>query len=105
MTFEYYPDTDTLSAENRNLIGLAAFILTSAIIIGFGESMRRAHNRAREQQELLRITLSSIGDAVITTDLKGRVTYLNEIAEKLTGWRRIANAMWSRPSPSCRPSP
>ncbi len=36
--------------------------------------------------ELLRVTLSSIGDAVITTDASGRVTFLNPVAQTLTGW-------------------
>ena len=38
------------------------------------------------EKERLRVTLGSIGDAVITTDTLGRVTYLNPIAEKMTGW-------------------
>ncbi|MBL8960809.1 MAG: PAS domain-containing protein, partial [Gemmatimonadetes bacterium] len=33
-----------------------------------------------------RVTLSSIGDAVITTDATGRVTFLNPVASTLTGW-------------------
>ena len=39
-----------------------------------------------EQHELLRVTLESIGDAVITTDAKGWVTWLNPVAERMTGW-------------------
>lgn len=39
-----------------------------------------------EQKESLSITLSSIGDAVIATDSLGRITRMNFIAEKLTGW-------------------
>ena len=39
-----------------------------------------------EQQEWLRVTLSSIGDAVITTDTAGCVTFLNPVAQLLTGW-------------------
>lgn len=39
-----------------------------------------------EQREWLRVTLSSIGDAVITTDTKGCVTFLNRVAQSLTGW-------------------
>ena len=35
---------------------------------------------------MLRVTLRSIGDAVITTDIDGPVTYLNAVAESLTGW-------------------
>ncbi len=38
------------------------------------------------EKERLRITLNSIGDAVIATDLAGRVTYMNPIAESMTGW-------------------
>ncbi len=37
-------------------------------------------------QEWLRITLQSIGDGVIATDAKGNVVFLNDMAERLTGW-------------------
>jgi diguanylate cyclase (GGDEF)-like protein/PAS domain S-box-containing protein len=39
-----------------------------------------------EKHELLRVTLLSIGDAVITTDAHGRVQWLNPVAERMTGW-------------------
>jgi PAS domain S-box-containing protein len=39
-----------------------------------------------EQQELLNVTLRSIGDAVVSTDTQGKVTFLNPVAETLTGW-------------------
>lgn len=39
-----------------------------------------------EKHELLRVTLQSIGDAVITTDAESRVTWLNPAAERMTGW-------------------
>ncbi|MEO8310171.1 MAG: PAS domain S-box protein [Caldimonas sp.] len=71
------------------LAGLAAL----AALIGFTFLLAR-HLRARDeaetvisaQGERLRTTLASIGDAVITTDLDGRVTDLNPVAESLTGW-------------------
>ena len=42
------------------------------------------------ERERARVTLESIGDAVISTDSSGRVTYLNAVAEELTGWAREA---------------
>src|SRR5690606_1157667 len=39
-----------------------------------------------DSAEWLRVTLSSIGDGVITTDDAGRVTFLNPVAQELTGW-------------------
>jgi diguanylate cyclase (GGDEF)-like protein/PAS domain S-box-containing protein len=38
------------------------------------------------ERERAQITLNSIGDAVISTDLAGNVTYLNAVAESMTGW-------------------
>jgi diguanylate cyclase (GGDEF)-like protein/PAS domain S-box-containing protein len=39
-----------------------------------------------EEKERAQVTLNSIGDAVISTDVRGRVTYLNAAAESMTGW-------------------
>jgi PAS domain S-box-containing protein len=49
---------------------------------------KRAEEALREQHEWFRVTLSSIGDAVIATDTKGVVTLLNPVAESLTGWKQ-----------------
>jgi len=66
-----------------------------------------------EEKERLRVTLSCIGDAVITTDVAGNVTYLNPVAEDMTGWTsqeanglplpevfQIANAQTNEPVPN-----
>ncbi len=46
----------------------------------------RAENALRESEERWATTLSSIGDAVISTDVEGRITFMNAVAEALTGW-------------------
>jgi len=40
------------------------------------------------ERERAQVTLNSIGDAVISTDVAGNVNYLNEVAEGMTGWSR-----------------
>jgi diguanylate cyclase (GGDEF)-like protein/PAS domain S-box-containing protein len=40
------------------------------------------------EKERAQVTLNSIGDAVLTTDLQGNVTYLNVVGETMTGWSR-----------------
>src|SRR5580765_1892274 len=70
----------------HNVVGLLAYLFTCSLIIGFGGAVRFAQRRSAERGQLLRVTLSSIGDAVITTDNTAHVTYLNPVAESLTGW-------------------
>ncbi|MFA5203403.1 MAG: PAS domain S-box protein [Lentisphaeria bacterium] len=50
------------------------------------QAIRDRINALAESQEQLRITLESIGDAVIATDTGGWVTWMNPAAEALTGW-------------------
>ena len=47
----------------------------------------QADRQLRQQRELLRVTLTSIGDAVIATDAAARITFVNPVAEALTGWK------------------
>ena len=47
-------------------------------------------NALHEQRDWLLVTLSCIGDAVITTDTEGKITFLNPVAESLTGWTQEA---------------
>lgn len=42
----------------------------------------------RQNEENLRVTLNSIGDAVIATDVNGNITRMNPVAEELSGWKQ-----------------
>jgi len=47
---------------------------------------REIEESLRRQSQILEVTLASIGDAVIVADARGRATFLNSVAEILTGW-------------------
>lgn len=46
----------------------------------------RLEREIKEKQRWLAVTLASIGDAIVTFDVEGRLTYLNPVAAQLTGW-------------------
>lgn len=50
------------------------------------QHLARSRQALAEREEDLAITLHSIGDGVLATDLSGRITRLNPVAERLTGW-------------------
>ncbi|HEX3999988.1 MAG TPA: CHASE3 domain-containing protein [Pirellulales bacterium] len=71
------------------MAGLLALLLFGAFIWYLGralEARRRDALVIHEQREWFRTTLASIGDGVIATDTEGKVSFLNPIAQSLTGW-------------------
>ena len=74
----------TLAATS--LFGLLVVLFASFIIHRDFARRHRAEMALRESEENLSITLHSIGDAVLVTDLEGRVARMNTVAERLTGW-------------------
>ncbi|HEU5104162.1 MAG TPA: PAS domain S-box protein [Roseiflexaceae bacterium] len=70
----------------EDLLRLGVFALVALLISSLTEARRRSALSAQARREQLRVTLSSIGDAMIATDVHGRVTMMNAVAEALTGW-------------------
>jgi PAS domain S-box-containing protein len=67
--------------------------ITGAVLVFRDITERRAAQRElMESRERLRITLESIGDAVVATDAQGRVSFANPVAEKLLGYRAEKSA-------------
>ena len=73
-------------SASENLLRLGVFALVALLISSLTAARRRSAMAAQAQSEQLRVTLSSIGDAVIATDIHGRITLINPVAEALTGW-------------------
>ena len=75
----FIPPYVVLAVDLGGFLRLGIFALIAGLISWLSDARQRADTRWR-------ITLASIGDAVIVTDLKGRVTFMNAVAESLTGW-------------------
>jgi diguanylate cyclase (GGDEF)-like protein/PAS domain S-box-containing protein len=48
--------------------------------------LKMVESALSEERERLRVTLQSIADGVISTDAEGRITFINPVAEQMTGW-------------------
>ena len=82
---------DAYQSAIRGRVGsgiLTALLLTSLAI--FAATRARVRERTTQmiarEREHLHVTLSSIGDAVIATDVQGRITLMNPVAAAITGW-------------------
>ena len=79
----------------RKVIKYASLVITPLVLILFftflwnralKKQVLAKTKKLYESREDLKITLNSIGDAVIATDINTRITLMNPIAEELTGW-------------------
>jgi PAS domain S-box-containing protein len=68
-----------------SLIAAVGLILLTYFILREMDLRERHARQILEREEWFRVTLTSLGDAVIATDEIGRVTFLNPLAEQLTG--------------------
>lgn len=86
VNYFFLSPTDSFSFVPSALVASIGFFLISMLISWTQELRRRAQQIVSRQQEWFRTTLSSIGDGVIATGTDGRITFMNEVAHKLTGW-------------------
>ncbi len=95
------PKFDAEKAPHRSWIILAAGLIVSILVFRLIRSQQNVVVKAKalaerltvdlhESEEMLRATLYSIGDAVISTDAEGRVVGMNPVAVALTGWSEQA---------------
>jgi PAS domain S-box-containing protein len=87
-----------ICALNVGMLAWAYFRISEAVK-SRDAALRESHRRGfelQQQKDLLDVTLSSIGDCVIVTNEKGRITFMNRVAEEVTGWK--ANEAIGRPT-------
>jgi PAS domain S-box-containing protein len=75
------PDPADQAPSVNTLARIVSFVILGSLVTWTTATYR-------DSRQLLSATLSSIGDAVVATDDEGRVTFLNPIAETITGWSR-----------------
>jgi PAS domain S-box-containing protein len=87
------PDHSFAAHEPAARAQLIVFLVATTLISLLADRLHRATRRAQEGEareragrERMRVTLTSVGDAVIVTDDRGHVTLMNAAAESLTGW-------------------
>ncbi|MDD5198917.1 MAG: CHASE3 domain-containing protein [Terrimicrobiaceae bacterium] len=86
-------EADARATMQRTVVFVFAALVNLAFLVWTYKRIRRevslqhlATLEIERQREILAVTLASIGDAVILTDLTGHITFVNQVAEDLTGW-------------------
>ncbi len=73
------------------IVSIIILLLTISLTIGmawiYNFRQKNIYKNLWQTQKEYRTILYSIGDAVITTDINGRITNMNKVAETLTGWK------------------
>lgn len=87
------PDDAFIPQDGAAVVSMLVFIAMATAIGWLMDSLHTTRHRAvsaagslAAEREQFRVTLASIGDGVIVTDTDARVTFINEIAQQLTGW-------------------
>ena len=73
-------------SEPKYLVYGFFFVMVGILISVFAGSVGALNQKVAIERRRLEVTLSCIGDAVIATDLNGRILLINPMAEKVTGW-------------------
>jgi PAS domain S-box-containing protein len=81
-----YPPGKTPSASHVLLRLVTQATASKPSTADASDHWREVEDSLRRQSQILEVTLASIGDAVLATDARGHITFLNSVAEQLTGW-------------------
>src|SRR2546422_8623709 len=69
-----------------NLLSILLLLLVLAILLHELSERKRVQEALARSEKWFSTTLASVGDAVIATDMNGAVSFMNPVAQSLTGW-------------------
>ncbi len=83
--------TSLFPIHNHHEMFMRIMTTVTLLVCGYAVSqmystLAKSERQARSNENNLRITFNSIGDAVVTTDGDGNITFMNPVSEILTGW-------------------
>lgn len=81
------PPVGSPAVANAHDIFQLAFLIGNGVLVSIlSQVLHRLRRQSEEDKQLKAVTLESIGDGVITTDIHNRVTFLNAEAGRILGW-------------------
>ncbi len=84
----FLPPYYRVNIINNEILLLVTYFIQAVILTIVIDRQKRVWEEVYKQREWFLVTLESIGDAVIATDITGRIVYMNEVAQNITGWKR-----------------
>lgn len=81
-----FPSSFALSSTLAQAIQMVVFLAVAGIIVWLVYVFQQTQSRLYVERQALHLTLTSIGDAVIVTDLNEKVSWMNDVAASVTGW-------------------
>lgn len=84
----YYilPPRFAFTGDGLDLTILLLFVVITGFMAWLRDRQRQADELLYQKQQEMEVTLASIGDGVIVTDAEQIITFINAVAQKLTGW-------------------
>jgi len=90
VNFWVFPSSAALSTTLAQAIQTVVFLAVAGVIVWLVFVFQQTQNRLYVERLALQLTLASIGDAVIVTDLSEKVSWMNDVAASVTGWSATA---------------
>jgi PAS domain S-box-containing protein len=78
------PESFAIDADSALRLGV--FVAVASLMTALAELRLSRERRERARREWFEVTLASVGDGVIVTDIEGAVLSMNRMAQELTGW-------------------